>query len=63
MSLLAFILTLLLGENDKTFVGHAVALPVIQAFGDGNIYTIGKSMFGDINPAIMTQSAKILDNT
>ena len=56
LSLIAAILTALLGENNETVVGHAIAQPVIQALGDGNAYSITASIFGDINPATLVSS-------
>ena len=63
MSIIAAIISALLGDNDETVWGHALVVPTIQALGDGNIYTIAKSMVGDINPAIMSQGSKIINNT
>ena len=63
LSLIAAILTALLGEKDETVLGHAVAQPIIQAIGDGNAYTITKSIFGDINPALLVSMKKIACNT
>jgi hypothetical protein len=63
LSLIAAILTALLGEHDETVVGHAIAQPVIQALGDGNAYSITASIFGDINPATLVSMKKITGNT
>lgn len=63
MSIIAAIISLLLGDNDETVWGHALVVPTIQALGDGNIVTIAQSMVGDINPAIMSQGSKIINNT
>lgn len=63
MSIIAAIIALLLGDNDETVLGHALVVPTIQALGDGNIVTIAQSMIGDINPAIMSQGSKIINNT
>lgn len=63
LSILSMIIMALLGENDETVAGHALVIPVVQAFGDGNAFSIISSMFGDINPAMMTSVYKIWNNT
>lgn len=61
--LISFIIQLLLGDNDETVWGHSFVTPVVQALGDGNAVSIMSSMFGDINPAMMTSVYKIWNNT
>ena len=63
LSLIAAIITALLGDNDETVWGHGIVQPVVQALGDGNAYTIMTSMIGDINPAMLVSMKKIVGNT